>query len=139
MVKLILGDAGSGKTKFMINKANELVNGLRGELVYIDLTNKHASQLHRDIRCVFTDEFSLNSYDSIYGLLCGMASANHDIEFIFIDGLDKILHNDIDSAVINFMENVEKFAKANSISTYISTNVDGVDLKNSLEKYKENF
>lgn len=139
MVKLILGDAGSGKTKFMINKANELVNGLRGELVYIDLTNKHASQLHRDIRCVFTDEFSLNSYDAIYGLLCGMASANHDIEFIFIDGLDKILHNDIDSAVINFMENVEKFAKANSISTYISTNVDDVDLKNSLEKYKENF
>lgn len=139
MVKLILGDAGSGKTKFMINKANDLVKNLRGELVYIDLTNKHASQLHRDVRCVFTDEFSLNSYDSIYGLLCGMASANHDIEYVFIDGLDKILHNTIDDSMINFMDQVEKFAHTNSIGTYISTNLENQDLVNSLEKYRETF
>ena len=75
MVKLLLGEAGSGKTKLMIAKANEMITNIKGELVYIELTNKHASQLHRNIRCVFTEEYSLDSFASVYGFLCGLTSA----------------------------------------------------------------
>ncbi len=139
MVKLLLGEAGSGKTKLMIAKANELVTNIKGELVYIELTNKHAAQLHRNIRCVFTEEYSLDSFPSIYGFLCGLTSANHDIESIFIDGLDQILHNEIDDVVFDFMNLVEDFAVKNAIDVFISASVDSQEIMEKLERYTKDF
>jgi len=139
MVKLLLGEAGSGKTKLMIAKANELVTNIKGELVYIELTNKHANQLHRNIRCVFTEEYSLDSFGSIYGFLCGLTSANHDIESIFIDGLDQILHTEIDSVIFDFMNLVEDFAISNSIDVFISASVYSQEIIKGLEKYTKDF
>lgn len=139
MVKLFLGEAGSGKTKYMISKANELVSNIKGELVYIELTNKHANQLHRNVRCVFTDEFSMDSFASVYGFLCGLTSANHDIEYIFIDGLDKILMGTIDDVAFEFMNLAEKFSNKNSIDLYISASIDSKDVVQGLEKYRAEF
>ena len=127
MVKLLLGEAGSGKTKLMIAKANEMITNIKGELVYIELTNKHASQLHRNIRCVFTEEYSLDSFASVYGFLCGLTSANHDIESIFIDGLDQ------------FMDLVNDFSVKNSIEVFISASVYSQEIINGLEKYTKDF
>ena len=139
MVKLLLGEAGSGKTKLMIAKANEMITNIKGELVYIELTNKHASQLHRNIRCVFTEEYSLDSFASVYGFLCGLTSANHDIESIFIDGLDQILHKEIDGVVFEFMDLVNDFSVKNSIEVFSSASVYSQEIINGLEKYTKDF
>lgn len=140
MVKLLLGEAGSGKTKKMISKANEMITGTKGELVYIEPTGKHANQLHRNIRCVFTEEYSLDSFASIYGFLCGLTSANHDIESIFIDGLDQILHSDINNEVVyEFINLVKDFANKNSVSIFISGSVDSPEIINGLKEHTVEF
>ena len=139
MVKLLLGEAGSGKTKKMISKANEMVTGIKGELVYIEPTSKHATQLHRNIRCVFTEEYSLNSFASIYGFLCGLTSANHDVESIFIDGLDQILHSDINEVVYEFMNLVKDFAEKNSVTVFISGSVNSPEIVSELKEHALEF
>jgi len=139
MVKLLLGEAGSGKTKLMIAKANEMIANIKGELVYIELTNKHASQLHRNIRCVFTEEYSLDSLASVYGFLCGLTSANHDVESIFIDGLDQILHTEIDNVVFEFMNLVNDFSVKNSIDVFISASAYSKEIIDGLAKYTGDF
>ena len=92
MVKLLIGEAGSGKTKAMIQMANESVELVKGELVYIESSSKHMHQLHRDIRFISTQDFNLDTFSSIYGFICGLGSENYDNEKIFIDGLDKIIN-----------------------------------------------
>ncbi|MDO5063301.1 MAG: hypothetical protein Q4D77_08975, partial [Peptostreptococcaceae bacterium] len=91
MFKLQVGAPGSGKTKVMIQMANEAAETAKGEVVFIDIADKHSSMLNRKIRLVYTDEFKIDSLQSMYGLLCGMVSANRDIEQVYIDGLDKIV------------------------------------------------
>ncbi|MGL5257336.1 MAG: hypothetical protein ACRC76_09860 [Proteocatella sp.] len=139
MVRLLLGEAGSGKTKKMISKANEMITGTKGELVYIEPTGKHATQLHRNIRCVFTEDYSLNSFASIYGFLCGLTSANHDIESIFIDGLDQILHSDINEVAYEFMKLVKDFAEKNSVNVYISGSVHSPEIISGLKEHALEF
>ena len=72
-------------------------------------------------------------------VLCGLTSANHDIESIFIDGLDQILHKEIDGVVFEFMDLVNDFSVKNSIEVFISASVYSQEIINGLEKYTKDF
>lgn len=134
MIKLLVGEAGSGKTKTMIGMANESVEKKKGEIVYIESSSKHMHQLHRDIRFISTEDFSLSTSNSIYGFLCGIISENYDIEKIFIDGLDKIVQP-MDESILEFFEELDKAVSSHEIELIISSNISDEMLTKKLEHY----
>ncbi|MDO4711610.1 MAG: hypothetical protein Q4A75_06495 [Peptostreptococcaceae bacterium] len=136
MFKLQVGAPGSGKTKVMIQMANEAAETAKGEVVFIDIADKHSSMLSRKIRLVYTDEFKIDSLQSMYGLLCGMVSANRDIEQVYIDGLDKIVAAKIDSGVLEFLELAERFSKNNDLDLIISASIEDAELLKEVEKFQ---
>lgn len=106
MVKFILGVKGSGKTKRMIDMANESNKTSNGSVVYIDRDRNHIYDLNRDIRLIETGEFQLENLKSFYGFICGVISQDFDIEHIFIDG-QKIVSNAEDTCLEAFVKNLE--------------------------------
>lgn len=136
MFKLQVGAPGSGKTKVMIQMANEAAETAKGEVVFIDIADKHSSMLNRKIRLVYTDEFKIDSLQSMYGLLCGMVSANRDIEQVYIDGLDKIVAAKIDSGIIEFLEHAEKFAKNHDLDLIVSASIEDAGLLKEVERFQ---
>lgn len=136
MVKLLAGVPGSGKTKVMIKKANEAAAKAKGEVVFVDIVDKHSAMLDRNIRLVYTDEFKINSLSSLYGLLCGMISANRDIEEIYVDGVDKIALSPLDNVFVDFLELTEKFSNDNDLLVVLSSNIEGEDLEKAVERFK---
>ena len=107
MVKFILGVKGSGKTKRMIDMANESVKSSNGSIVYIDRDRNHIYDLNRNIRLIETGEFQLENLKSFYGFICGVISQNFDIEKIYIDG-QKIVSNAEDDCLEKFIIYVAK-------------------------------
>lgn len=90
MVRLIVGGKGTGKTKRVIDMANEQVENTTGHVVFIDDDMKHSFKIHHDIRLMNMEEFPIQSPDEFFGFLCGIVSTDYDIETIYIDGLFKI-------------------------------------------------
>ncbi|NLM44452.1 MAG: hypothetical protein GX201_10635, partial [Clostridiales bacterium] len=92
MVKFIVGEKGTGKTKIMIEMANEASKVSKGHVVYVDRDNNHIHSLERSLRFINAGEFQIENLKAFYGFLCGIISQNFDIETIFIDGM-KIISN----------------------------------------------
>ena len=49
MVQIIAGKKGKGKTKFLLEKANQAVKETNGTIVYIDKSTKHMYELNNKI------------------------------------------------------------------------------------------
>ena len=93
MVKFLAGLKGGGKTRKLIDMANENVAVTDGHLVFIDDDKRHIHDLHRDIRFVETEKGLLANYREFVGFILGILSQNNDITHIYVDGLSNIIGN----------------------------------------------
>lgn len=127
MVQFILGVKGSGKTKRMLDMANESAKASNGNVVYIDRDRNHIYDLDRSIRFIETGEFQLKSLKSFYGFICGVISQNFDIERIFIDG-QKIISNAEDDILEEFIKHLEKLSEKFEVNFTVSCSrpVEGI-------------
>lgn len=90
MVKLLIGHKGTGKTKQMIDLANEQVENNKGSIIFINKNSRLMYDLKYRIRVVCMEEYEhITNCDEYIGFLYGIISSDHDIETIFIDSILK--------------------------------------------------
>ena len=90
MVKLLVGHKGSGKTKQMIQLANDMVDTCHGSLVFINKNSRLTFDLKYQIRVICMDDFPhITNSDEYIGFIYGIISSDHDIETIYIDSILK--------------------------------------------------
>ena len=90
MVKLLIGHKGAGKTKRMIDLANEPVEHAKGSIIFINKNQRLMYDLKYRIRVICMEDFEhITNSDEYIGFLYGIISADHDIETIFIDSILK--------------------------------------------------
>jgi len=94
MVKLLVGHKGSGKTKIMVDMANDCLDKLNGSVVFINKNQRLMYDLNYRIRVVCMDDYALiTNTDEYIGFILGIISQDHDIETIYIDSIMK--HADV--------------------------------------------
>lgn len=126
MIKVFCAERGSGKTKRLIQLANEHLVNAKGDSVYIDDDSRPMMQLQREVRFITTNDFNINDCDSFYGLLCGLISQNYDLENIYVDGLSNITkcpitdHHSLFKKIVNLSE---KF----NLNMYINVNCEDLN------------
>ena len=91
MIQVIYGAKGSGKTKQIVDQANEYAKTAKGVVVYVDRSNHRLHDLHRNVRLVDASYYDLKSQHDILSFIKGMLAANFDIEQIYIDGIARLL------------------------------------------------
>ncbi len=130
MVNLLTGPKGSGKTQQMIEQANKKAKECNGNVVFIKKTHRDTASVAFDIRTICMDDFvSITNIDEYIGFLYGMYSSNHDIEYIFIDGILK--HADISLGNMpEFVERLKKISRECGIDFYVSISASKEDLNN---------
>jgi hypothetical protein len=134
MVKFILGVKGSGKTKRMIDMANESVKTSNGNVDYIDRDRNHIYDLNRNIRLIETGGFQLENLKSFYGFICGVISQNFDIEKVFIDG-QKIVSNAEDECLEKFIKNLEQLSEKFGVDFTVSCSRSAEGIPEYLKSY----
>lgn len=95
MIKVIIGEKGTGKTAKLIDAVNAAEAASNGSIVFINKGDRHIFDLTHRVRIVDTDEYSIAGYDEFYGFVCGILSQNYDIANIFIDSITKIVNTDM--------------------------------------------
>lgn len=91
MVHFVIGPKGSGKTKWLIDNANEDIRRGNGNIVFIDVDDNHIFSLNYSVRLINAMEFNINSIEMFYGFLCGIIGSDYDVEKVYIDGIYKVL------------------------------------------------
>lgn len=114
MVKLILGKSGSGKTKYLIDNANEEKSRGNGNIVFIDTDDSHIFSLDYAVRLINAKSFGINSVDALYGFVAGIVSRDFDIEKIYLDGVYQIVDFNLDNTKL-LLEKLEKLSNENNV------------------------
>lgn len=90
MVKLLVGHKGSGKTKQMIDLANDTVENAKGSIIFINKNQRLMYDLKYRIRVICMEDFEhVTNSDEYIGFLYGIIAGDHDIETVFIDSILK--------------------------------------------------
>ena len=90
MIKLIVGEKGTGKTKAMIDMINAVADTTNGNVVVVEKSIKLTYDISHKARLIDVDEYKITNYDALYGFLAGLLAGNYDITDVFVDGSLKI-------------------------------------------------
>ncbi|MCL1988787.1 MAG: hypothetical protein FWG64_12595 [Firmicutes bacterium] len=115
MVHFIAGNKGEGKTKQLIQKANEQLKVTDGNLVFIDDDRRTTSDLHYNIRFIEAGRGRLANYREFSGFLLGILAMNSDIKTIYIDGLTNIISKLDAEDLVKLAARMKLFAEKNDV------------------------
>ncbi len=135
MVKLIVGGAGSGKTKTIIELVNAAVKEEKGSVVCITKGNKLKFDISYDARLVDVSEYAVNGYDGLLGFLCGIHAGNYDITRIYIDGLYKVAGVKDASQAEKFLDDLSGFSGTHTVNFTVSLSEEEALVTEGMKKY----
>ncbi len=134
MIRIIYGKKGSGKTKKIIDAANEAVKVSTGELVFIDDDNRYMYDLRHEIRFVNATEYDVTSPDTFMGFICGILAGNYDMKQLFIDGFLRLVKSDMADLEAFFVK-LEEITHRHGVDVVISASAKDDEVPEFLKKY----
>ena len=134
MIQVIMGKKGSGKTKRLIDQANDALKVEHGSVVFIDDDTRYMYDLRHEIRFVDASDYKIASADMFYGFVSGMLSMNFDISVICVDAFVKIVNADM-KTMEPFFARLEELSKARNVNFVISISGDPAELPEFITRY----
>ena len=134
MIKVIIGEKGTGKTKALLDSVQKALEHDKGSVVFINNNKRHVFDLNYKIRMVDTSEFDVSNFDELYGILCGIVSQNFDITNIFLDSITKIAdgtEEDID----RFLDKANALCEKFGIEMLLTISIKESEAGEGIKKY----
>lgn len=133
MIKILAGKMGSGKTKRMIQLANDAVTTAKGNVFFIDDDNRNIYELDSKIRFINLEDFAIDNTELLYGFICGLINCDYDMEHLYIDGLDYLssLENEL---LDKFIHRLELLGKDNNVEIILCFNRKDGEITESVKR-----
>ncbi len=127
MIQIIHGAKGSGKTKQIIDSANNSAESAKGIVVYIDKDSGRMHDLDNSIRLVDAVSYGVSSCCSLLSFVKGMLAGNFDIEKIYIDGSAKITATKLEDMQC-FYEGLAEISAKYEVDFVVTVSCDKAEL-----------
>ena len=134
MVKVIIGEKGSGKTNALLDSVQAAVERDHGSIVFINNNKRHVLDLNYKVRMIDTSEFEIANFDELYGLVSGVISQNYDITHIFVDSITKIASGTTDD-IEKYLDRVAKITDKFNIEVLMTISMNEKDASDGIKKY----
>ena len=128
MIKLIVGNKGSGKTKLLV----DLVTN--GNVVCVEKEPKLTFDIPSSVRLMETCKDNIEGYDEFYGYLAGVLSGNFDITDLFVDSTLKIGGRDMDKLAL-FLDKLAASIGSREVNVVMTISADKEELPVSIRGY----
>lgn len=138
MIQVIAGDKGSGKTKRLIDLANEALKSEHGDVVFIDDDKRYMYDLRHEIRFVDAGEFEAikgKTADVFLGFLSGMLSVNFDLTLVCIDAFTKLIKATPLSETEEFFKGLDALSRQSSCNFIINISSGAEELPAFIAQY----
>ncbi len=134
MVNIICGPKGSGKTKRIIERANDAIATAKGHSVFITDTKRYMYDLKREIRFIDVTDYAVAGEEALCGFIKGAIAGSYDNEFVYVDGVARIAGKQLkDMAQLFYM--LEKVAEMRSLTLVVTCSCSEEELPDFLRKY----
>ncbi len=135
MIKIVYGPKGYGKTKIMLDELNSAAKTAKGNVVLITDKRFNTVEIDFSVRCCYTEDHNIDNSQAFRGFINGLLAGNSDIEYIFIDGLKRIVGNSMrgGKALFKAINQLQKEYK--SLKFIISVSSTKEDLPSYIVKY----
>jgi hypothetical protein len=90
LIRVICGKKGTGKTKRIIDQANESIKEQKGDVLFLDDDNRYMFDLRHEIRFINASEYGVHTGEMFYGFVCGLLAQNFDVSLVFVDAFLKL-------------------------------------------------
>ena len=139
MIRVILGDKGSGKTKRLIDLTNDALKSEHGNILFIDDDKRYMYDLRHEIRFVDASEYPVAykcTANEFLAFICGMLSADFDLSLIAVDAFKKLVRTPLqDLEMENFFEKLEHLGEAHHCSFVLSISASDEEVPEFIRKY----
>ena len=136
MVKIMVGRKGSGKTKKMIDAANDHVRDSHGSTIFINNVKLLTRELNYRMRVVCAEDYQqLGNIDEFTGFILGIISSDHDIDTIFIDSITKHANISLDNISV-FIDRLDAISKQYEVEFIVSVSAEAEEIQGILETHE---
>lgn len=136
MIQIICGEKGSGKTKKILDSANERAKTSKGTVVFLDKDDSHKLALSYQVRLNDMSEYHISSDKELVSFIKGMLATNYDITDVYIDGIVKITGHAVDE-LGGFFADLDQVVKGRDVTFIITISRDAAALPAFLKGYKQ--
>ena len=127
MVTLIIGKKGSGKTKKLIQLANEAVEKSSGNVVVVEKGSGLTYDVTHRARLIDTDVYGIKGYPMLLGFLSGICAGNYDVTDIFVDSTFKICPEEV-NGIEEFITKLDALSKESEAHFTLLVSSDEAEL-----------
>lgn len=131
MVTLLVGKKGSGKTKKLIEHANEAVKNSNGNVVVIEKGLKLTYDISHQARLIDTEAYGILGADALFGFISGICAGNYDVTDMFVDSTLKMIGDDM-NVLASFIEKIDTLSKQAEVKVTLSVSADEKDIPESV-------
>lgn len=133
MITLLIGKKGSGKTKKLIDHANEAVEKSNGNVVVIEKGLKLTYDISHNARLIDVDAYGIEGMDALFGFLSGICAGNYDVTDMFLDSTLKIIGNDM-QVLEKFVVKMDELMKKEDVNLTISVSASEDEIPENILK-----
>ena len=135
MVRLIMGEKGTGKTKKLIEIVNSEAAEDSGSVVCIEAKDTMTFDIHYHVRLISAGEYQISSYEALRGFISGLYAGNYDTSHVFIDNLFKIVGGEPNQDAENFLAWLDRFSNSYGVKFTVSVSGTPELATDGMQKY----
>ena len=134
MIKILMGEKGTGKTKAFIDMVNQSINEEKGNVICVMKGDRHLFDLKSAIRLTDTNDFYIEDFHALHGFISGMISRDYDITHVFIDSITKIAGENF-AEFDGFLCKLESLANKYNVNFTITVSAPVADATDEIKKH----
>ena len=135
MVRLIMSGSGEGKTKQLIELMENAAEHDVGCMVCIEPTRNMSFNLRHQTRMIDASEFSIDSFETLRGFICGLYAGNYDISHVFIDNLCKVARSNDERQVGQFLNWLDGFSSPLNLKITVTVSANPHTATDTMRKF----
>lgn len=134
MITIFYGAKGTGKTKRIIDAANESVATQKGDVAFMTDTSRYVHDIKYQVRLTNVKECNIATEDGLIGFILGMLEANYDLKCVYIDGAARMMCKAV-SEMGSFFERLDAIAAKSDVQFVLTVSAAEEELPDFIKKY----
>ena len=136
MVKVIIGNKGSGKTGQLVDGMNQQVLSEGKDVVCIERGHRLVHQVRHEVRLIDMDDYPVRGYPGLLGLISGVCARDYDVTDVYIDSIIKVSLDESLESLAAFLPELDDFSTKNHVDFTIILSADPDTVPASILRYQ---